>query len=86
MLVRKARPTESFFNFLTPPVPPTEDATDDDEALDELDEKLKMYYQLGKVIKEQIIPKAVDFFGIEKYDMMEEDDDYDDEDLGDVSA
>ena len=85
-MVRKVRPAESLFNFFTPPVPPTEDATDDDEALDELDEKLKVDYQLGKVIQEQIIPKAVDFFGIERRGMMWEDDDYDDEDLDDISA
>ena len=85
-LVRKARPAESFFNFFTPPVPPTQEAIDNDEideaTLDELDEKLEMDYQLGEDIKEKIVPKAVDYFTGKalEYDMMEEDDDDDDDD------
>lgn len=98
-MVRKARPAESFFNFFAPPVPPTQDAIDndeiDEEILDELDEKLEMDYQLGEDIKEKIIPKAVDYFTGKalEYDMMDEDeddyediDDDDDEDLEDVSV
>lgn len=99
-LVRKARPAESFFNFFTPPVPPTQEAIDNDEIdediLDELDEKLEMDYQLGEDIKEKIIPKAVDYFTGKalEYDMMDEDDedyediddDDDDDDLDDVST
>ena len=55
-LVRKARPTESFFNFFSPPVPPSEDAVDefDEEDLDELDEKLELDYQIGEDIKEKV--------------------------------
>ena len=99
-MVRKARPAESFFNFFTPPVPPTQEAIDsediDEEVLDELDEKLEMDYQLGEDIKEKIVPKAVDYFTGKalEYDMMDEDeDDYedideddDDDDLDDVSV
>ena len=98
-LVRKARPAESFFNFFSPPVPPTQAAIDndeiDEEVLDELDEKLEMDYQLGEDIKEKIVPKAVDYFTGKalEYDMMDEDeddfedidDDDDDEALDDVS-
>ena len=100
-LVRKARPAESFFNFFTPPVPPTQDAIDnhevEDDVLDELDEKLELDYQLGEDIKEKIVPKAVDYFTGKalEYDMMDEDDededyedidDDDDDDLDDVSV
>jgi nucleosome assembly protein 1-like 1 len=57
-LVRKAHPTESFFNFFTPPVPPPEDAVEngelDDEELEEIDEKLEMDYQIGEDIKEKV--------------------------------
>ena len=35
-LVRKARPTESFFNFFSPPVPPNEDAIDNGD-IEEID-------------------------------------------------
>jgi len=63
-LVRKARPTESFFNFFNPPVPPVDDddAAIDDEELEELEEKLELDYQIGEDLKEKIIPRAVDYF------------------------
>ncbi|KAI0040572.1 NAP-domain-containing protein [Auriscalpium vulgare] len=83
-LVRKARPTESFFNFFAPPVPPAEDALEngdiEEEELDELEEKLEIDYQIGEDIKEKIIPRAVDYFTGKalEYDMLSEDDDYED--------
>lgn len=53
--MRKARPTESFFNFFSPPTPPEEDAELlEDEELDELDEKLEVDYQIGEDIKEKV--------------------------------
>jgi len=94
-LVRKSRPTESFFNFFNPPVPPADDALEngdlDDEELEEIEEKLEMDYQLGEDIKEKIIPRAVDYFTGKalEYELMNEDeddfedlDDDDDEDAG----
>ena len=57
-LVRKARPTESFFNFFTPPVPPAEDALEngdlDEEELEEIEEKLELDYQIGEDLKEKV--------------------------------
>jgi len=65
-LVRKAHPTDSFFNFFTPPIPPAEDALDngeiDEDELDEIEEKLEMDYQIGEDLKEKIIPRAIDYF------------------------
>lgn len=56
--MRKAHPTESFFNFFTPPVPPAEDAIEngdiDDEELEEIEEKLEMDYQIGEDLKEKV--------------------------------
>ncbi|KAI0055316.1 NAP-domain-containing protein [Artomyces pyxidatus] len=89
-LVRKAHPTESFFNFFSPPVPPAEDALENgdigEDDLDELEEKLEIDYQIGEDIKEKIIPRAVDYFTGKalEYDMLSEDEDEDDyEDLDD---
>jgi nucleosome assembly protein 1-like 1 len=90
-LVRKAKPTDSFFNFFAPPAPPSEDDEMDDEDLEELEEKLEMDYQIGEDLKEKIIPRAIDYFTGKalEYDMLEdgldgldddEDDDEDDED------
>lgn len=79
-LVRKTRPTDSFFNFFSPPVPPAgEDELDDDE-LEDLEEKLEMDYQIGEDLKEKIIPRAIDYFTGKalEYDMLEEEDDFDD--------
>jgi nucleosome assembly protein 1-like 1 len=56
--VRKAHPTESFFNFFAPPTAPTEEAIEaeeiDEEELDELEEKLEIDYQIGEDIKEKV--------------------------------
>ncbi|KAF8884110.1 hypothetical protein BD779DRAFT_790558 [Infundibulicybe gibba] len=85
-LVRKARPTDSFFNFFTPPVPPAEDDTEDldEEDLDEIEEKLEVDYQIGEDLKEKIIPRAVDYFTGKalEYEVLDEDDD-DFEDMDD---
>ncbi|KAF9218379.1 NAP-domain-containing protein [Gyrodon lividus] len=78
-LVRKAKPTESFFNFFSPPVPPSDDDDIDEEELEELEEKLELDYQIGEDLKEKIIPRAIDYFTGKalEYDMMEEEDDFD---------
>jgi Nucleosome assembly protein (NAP) len=52
--VRKARPTESFFNFFTPPPPIDEDAEIDEDDLAEIEEKLEMDYQIGEDLKEKV--------------------------------
>jgi nucleosome assembly protein 1-like 1 len=54
-LVRKSKPSESFFNFFNPPIPPPEDDDDevDAEDLDELEMKLEVDYQIGEDIKEK---------------------------------
>ncbi|KZT24346.1 NAP-domain-containing protein [Neolentinus lepideus HHB14362 ss-1] len=84
-LVRKARPTESFFNFFGPPEPPADEAIENGEIdvdeLEELEEKLEIDYQLGEDIKEKIIPKAVDYFtgkALEYETMDDDDDDFED--------
>jgi nucleosome assembly protein 1-like 1 len=57
-LVRKAHPAESFFNFFSPPVAPSEEAIEageiGEEELDELQEKLEIDYQIGEDIKEKV--------------------------------
>ena len=57
-LVRKAKPTASFFNFFSPPQPPSDEAIEngdlDEDELEELEEKLEIDYQLGEDIKEKV--------------------------------
>jgi nucleosome assembly protein 1-like 1 len=52
-------PTESFFNFFSPPQPPTED---DESVASDIEERLELDYQLGEDIKEKLIPRAIDWF------------------------
>ncbi|KAI4868369.1 nucleosome assembly protein [Hypoxylon rubiginosum] len=87
-IVKKTVPTESFFNFFSPPKAPTDD---DDDAASDIEERLELDYQLGEDIKEKLIPRAIDWFtgealAFEELDDLEdeqfdEDDDEDDDDL-----
>ncbi|CAE6464348.1 unnamed protein product [Rhizoctonia solani] len=73
-LVRRTHAVPSFFDFFSPPLPPSSNpelieaglAVDGDELgekeLEEVEEKLELDYQLGEDFKEKIIPRAVDFF------------------------
>ncbi|KAH9970520.1 hypothetical protein BGW80DRAFT_1438074 [Lactifluus volemus] len=85
-LVRKAHPTESFFNFFSPPVAPSEEAIEageiDEDELDELEEKLELDYQIGEDIKEKVIPRAIDYFTGKalEYEMLSDEEDFDDDD------
>lgn len=80
-IVKKTVPTESFFNFFSPPKAP---ADDDDDAASDIEERLELDYQLGEDIKEKLIPRAIDWFTGEAlaFEELDEDDlaDFDDED------
>ena len=56
--MRKAHPTDSFFNFFTPPVPPSDEAIEngdiDEEELEEIEARLELDYQIGEDIKERV--------------------------------
>ncbi|KAI1827539.1 nucleosome assembly protein [Xylaria intraflava] len=88
-IVKKTMPTESFFNFFSPPKPPAED---EDDPGNDIEERLELDYQLGEDIKEKLIPRAIDWFtgealAFEEVDDLEdegsvdEDEDEDDDDL-----
>jgi nucleosome assembly protein 1-like 1 len=89
-VVKKTVPTESFFNFFSPPKAPTDE--DDDDAATDIEERLELDYQLGEDIKEKLIPRAIDWFTgealqFEELDDMEEGDfeDEDDEEEDELS-
>lgn len=71
--VKKIVPTESFFNFFSPPKAPTDD---DEDAASDIEDRLELDYQLGEDIKEKLIPRAIDWFTGEAlaYEQMEEED------------
>ncbi len=78
--MKKTVPTESFFNFFTPPKPPS---VDDDEAASDIEERLELDYQLGEDIKEKLIPRAIDWFTGEALQFEELDDDMEEGDFED---
>ncbi|KXS19205.1 nucleosome assembly protein [Gonapodya prolifera JEL478] len=87
-IVKKTVPAETFFTFFTPPKAPeakenAENEEDEDENEDEdLDAKLEEDYEIGEMLKEKIIPHAIDWFTGKalEYDEDIYDDDDDDED------
>ena len=94
-VVKKSIPTESFFNFFAPPVPPGDDESEEGDSMSEIEVRLEGDYQLGEDIKEKLIPRAIDWFTGEalQYEEMDdedlediqydEDDDEDEDDLSD---
>ena len=89
--VKRTVPTDSFFNFFSPPKAP--EADDDADITSDIEDRLELDYQLGEDIKEKLIPRAIDWFTGEalQYEELEdldegdfdEDDDEDDEDQSD---
>lgn len=73
-------PTESFFNFFSPPQPPTDD---DDTVATDIEERLELDYQLGEDIKEKLIPRAIDWFTGEALQFEELGDDMDPDEFDD---
>src|SRR5580698_4429328 len=80
-VVKKTVPTESFFNFFSPPKAPTED---EDDASSDIEERLELDYQLGEDIKEKLIPRAIDWFTGEALQFEELDDDLEEGEFEDV--
>lgn len=80
-VVKKTVPTESFFNFFSPPKAPTDE--DDDDAATDIEERLELDYQLGEDIKEKLIPRAVDWFTGEALQFEELDDEMEEGDFED---
>lgn len=87
-VVEKVTHVESFFNFFAPPQLDEIDEEEDDEVSDELAEALQLDYMFGEMIKDKLIPRAIDCFtgealGNGLFDMPQEDEegeeDYDEE-------
>ncbi|KAJ5911020.1 Nucleosome assembly protein 1 [Penicillium subrubescens] len=84
-VVKISVPTESFFNFFSPPQPPVDD---DESVASDIEERLELDYQLGEDIKEKLIPRAIDWFTGEalQFEELGEDidpDEFEDEDDSD---
>jgi nucleosome assembly protein 1-like 1 len=83
--VKKTIPVDTFFNFFSPMQPPSpeEEADLDDDDY----QKFEIDYDVGEMIKERLIPNAVDWFtgqALQEYDEESEGsfDEYDEDDDG----
>ncbi|CEJ54746.1 putative nucleosome assembly protein [Penicillium brasilianum] len=79
-VVKISVPTESFFNFFSPPQPPVDD---DESVASDIEERLELDYQLGEDIKEKLIPRAIDWFTGEALQFEELGDEIDPDDFED---
>lgn len=75
--VKREEPLDSFFHFFIPPLMPNDEEVES-EDIDELENRLQMDYEIGELIKEQIVPNAVDWFTGKalEYAELEDEDDY----------
>lgn len=93
--VKRQEPVSSFFHFFYPPSVPSDENAVEEEELEDLEARIQIDYEMGEVIKDQIIPDAVSWFtGValsfadleddDEFDgEFDEEDDYDDDDEDD---
>lgn len=78
--IRREEPQESFFHFFLPPTM-TFGEHEGEENVEELESRLQVDYELGEILKDSIVPNAVDWYTGEALEYEElEDEDYEDED------
>lgn len=83
--VKVEEQTDSFFNFFDPPEVPEDDEDIDEEEAEQLRDQLENDYEMGCIIKDKIVPRAVAWFtgaAIDPDEDYDEDgeDDYEDGD------
>lgn len=83
-VVKREEPQDSFFHFFDPPTLPDEEESEEEEDFEELEQELEQDYEIGDIIKSDIVPHAVHWFtgkALEDYYEGEGDNDgdYDDE-------
>jgi len=89
-IIKRTIPAETFFSFFNPPVIPDDEALEmDEDEMQELDNRLEADYEVGEIIKDKIIPYAVDWFTGKALEYEEADyesdeyDGYDDDEVED---
>ncbi|CAO3619478.1 unnamed protein product [Cunninghamella echinulata] len=81
-VVKRTVPTDSFFNFFSPPSLPDDSKELNDDEAEELDIDFEADYELGEEFKDGIIPHAVDYYtgkAYENEDFGDVDDDFEDD-------
>ncbi|KAL6740807.1 hypothetical protein Aduo_014126 [Ancylostoma duodenale] len=83
--ITKTVKADSFFNFFDTIVPPTEDHKNEDDEEDDSHELMRADFEIGQVLRDNIIPRAVLFYtgeadlGDDMFDLGEDADDEDEE-------
>lgn len=78
-------PCDSFFNMFDPPKIPKDPNSLEDAQMDELQEELTVDFDLGYAIKDNVIPRAVEWFTGEIAPFPEDDEYYEDEEAEDYA-
>lgn len=94
-VVKREEPVESFFHFFSPPtIPEAEGSDSEEDDVEELEQELEADYEMGDLIKSEIVPNAIHWFTGKALDYSdysnyydeeeeEDDEDYDDSDEDD---
>lgn len=92
-VVKREEPVESFFHFFSPPTTPEDEGSDaEEDNIEELEQELEADYEIGDLIKSEIVPNAIHWFTGKAldysdysnyYDEEDEEDDYDDSEEND---
>lgn len=62
-VVKREEPQDSFFHFFDPPTLPDEDESEDeDDDINEMQEEIEADYEMGDIIKSEIVPNAIHWF------------------------
>lgn len=80
--IKVEEPADSFFNFFDPAEVPDDDEDMDEEEADQLHEQLENDYEIGCIIKDRIVPRAVAWFtgaAVDPEEDYDEEDDYEEE-------
>lgn len=77
-IVKRTVPTDSFFNFFSPP-----ELTEENEDDPELQQKVEEDFEIGEMFKMKIVPHAIDWFTGKALEYDGYDEDYDEEEYGD---
>ncbi|KAF9273266.1 hypothetical protein BGZ68_001670 [Mortierella alpina] len=78
-VVKKTVPAETFFSFFTPPVAPEGEDAEDVDDIEDIDQRLEADYGLGEELKDNVIPRAVDWFTGKALQYQDNNDQYDDD-------
>ncbi|XP_059633130.1 nucleosome assembly protein 1;2-like [Cornus florida] len=60
--ITRTEKCESFFNFFSPPEVPEDDEVIDEDAAEDLQNLMEQDYDIGSIIRDKIIPRAVLWF------------------------